>query len=340
MRPFRTVYYKDVAKLRLHVYVVGYVPQGESILIVLAEQDSPKLVIVTDCYEDKERINRISNILTTKWNNAPIDLFVWTHPHFDHSFGIPTLLTNHDSNKTARVFGSVNVIDYQNHPEIKPRVVEAFNWLRDRYGKDRENLRFHFVGHDAFSNNQIYSFRIVNAVRLTEQFPLEVIVLGPEGRLSAYYGNFVENYDLNDLSVVYILSVNGIKLFMGGDMTEKLLTFIDDEVFGHIDMIKIPHHASKSAKSLVARLGMNEVPMPDSVSTVYWVGKSDLPEKEVLKAYIDLPSYLHCTDKVSKNDSDNKIANYGCVHIEYNVSESRRIGVQYDGNAMAIDSID
>lgn len=118
MIPFKKIPYSVGSAMRLHIYVVGYPCEGESILTVVAQGDDPLLAIVTDCYSDTDGYNHISEILKNRWKNHSVDAFIWTHPHADHSKGIIPFIEAHDSNHEGHVIVATNVVGLNKYPDI------------------------------------------------------------------------------------------------------------------------------------------------------------------------------------------------------------------------------
>lgn len=328
-KPLSEIPYDTLALLRLHVYAVGYDKQGESILVVVAEGEKALYTIVTDCYEGDENYNHVMHILKEDWGAAPVNIFVWTHPHEDHSVGIAHLLDTHDNKAAAHVFGPVNVVDASGCHEIKSVATDAYNYLQGKYNRGRRN-GYHFVGYDPFAGEEIFRVKFNGRDEESAPFYMELAILAPHRCLAGRFMDSPATRDLNEVSVAYMLTVCGLSLLMSGDMPNASIRKIDNGWWKHVDYVKLPHHASKGANLLAKKLVMNTQPSPEGVTTVYRTNGNDLPHMPTVGEYRKQLANVYCTGPEPANASP---ARYGCVHSIYNLETASLEKVDLHANA-------
>lgn len=68
------LYVKDISRLQLHIYVLGYYPMGESILVIVYDEIEhiARKSLLIDCFENNG-INQMESIL----NEYKIDEINW-----------------------------------------------------------------------------------------------------------------------------------------------------------------------------------------------------------------------------------------------------------------------
>ncbi len=306
---------------------------GESILTVISEGSHPLIVIITDSFclggkNPEKQYHHISTILDKEWNSPQqIDLFIWTHPHFDHSEGIDILLDKHDPQRKAHIFSPSNAANFDFHDEFKKAATSAYSYLQEKYNR-HNTKQCHFIHHDPYRENY-YCYKLKgNSIDSTD-IDVNLEIIAPEGGLTAECVDS-KNYNINDISIVYKLSINGIDIFMGGDMSAKSSTFIDDEHFRHVNLIKIPHHASNEVDNFHLKFSINECNPVHAATTVYRTGNSNDPNKGVIEGYRNLKAIVHCTGP--KEDTE-PTTNYGCVHYMYDLYNSLFEKLEVNGNA-------
>lgn len=313
--------YSDFGNIRLHIYVAGYPTQGESILIIVSEIDKPLITIVTDCYV-YSKYNHISSLLKS-WGNPSIDFFIWTHPHEDHSLGIQNFFKTHDSKKQSHILMPTNFVNAANCSQYKEEATKAYLYISQNYSKKN---KYHPVHYDQYLESQKFNLRLEKKTDKNEFYDLQIEILGPNP------GDTIQNadkgYNNNKFSIVYKLSLNGIVVFMGGDMDKTSLKFIDNDHFKNISFVKIPHHGSKNIKGFLQKLGQNTAFYKYAATTVD--KKNKLPVKEILDGYHSIMTEVDCTGPKNGLKASDK---YGCIHIEYDVANAFPLNKKLYGNA-------
>lgn len=311
MRPVKTAVYTDPFQLRLHIYVVGYPAEGESILIVVSEGKRALLTIVTDCYMTLEGYNHVSEILTTDWNSPSLDAFIWTHPHNDHSKGIMAFLDKHDKKRLAQIISAENSIGYDKHPDTRNYSVIQKYLIRKYAAK-----QYSFMAYDPYRDCTL-NFLLKGNTSDLPSIPFSLDFCAPlavNGAISSY-----NKYQKpNKTSLAFKVSVNNVDVFMGGDLDEICVPYIEEGIFQHVNLIKIPHHGSEKTGEIHLRFKANTCEEVHAASTVFT--KSKDPKEKILKGYADKGATVHCTGPKA---GDAPVENYGCLHYVYDLSNSK-----------------
>lgn len=313
-RPLKTTSYTDPHKLKLHLYVVGYPVEGESILIVVSEDNKALLSIVTDCYEGDGKYNHIAAILRDKWNTPLLDAFIWTHPHKDHSLGLLTLVDQFDSGHQAHIIAAKNVVGLGNYSDVWSEAANIQKELLKRYPP--HSFQYHFKGYDPFEDCK-FSFLLKGKNPESPDLTLSLDFFAPVGALVAQQMN-TKQCKPNKGSLAFLLSINCIDVFMGGDLDEICVPLIDNNVYTHVNFIKIPHHGSEHTGKIHLKFGMNICNEVHAATTVYT--RSRDPKSEILQGYLDYGYTVHCTGpELGKQP----LEVYGCLHYTYDISTSQ-----------------
>ena len=329
--PIATIGYLNPQDLRLHVYITGYSSEGESVLVIVAEKDIPLLAILTDSYSinpnDSQTYFCKDHEILEKCVRPKINLFIWTHPHEDHSVGIPQILDEFDGAHEAYIFLPNNLVGYQDHPEIKQTARDAYGWLKRNY-----KSRILYVGCNQFQpiNQYIYNLKCESEENLNLRFELNFFA--PHDLLMASQADN-KNFTLNCATLAYLISINGITIFMGGDLDDKALKYIDQRVYDDIDLIKIPHHGSDQVKSLIPKFETNCCSNVHAATTIYTKGKD--PKRHIIDAYKALPATVHFTGTIG-NGTTTPAPNYGCIEYEYDLYQSIFKDVKPSGHALQV----
>lgn len=303
----------DVTKLKVKIIVIGYGLYGESTLVFLMDEDVVFYTIIIDSYHYKKDnikgspyINKTIDLLI-KYGVKRLDVLCWTHPHDDHSKGIPRLIKHFCDSDTKILYpmyledNEKDIVKYgdtskQNLKSIL-RVNREHKGLATPIGvpdKGEENI-------DEFNVLDIYNSEPVACVRIDALTPISSM-------LTEYVNEGLCN-DSNELSITLVIDINGYSFYFGGDTTNKHINHSKQLKMGRCKFVKIPHHASKTAKDLVNYLP----PMLDGVcTTVYKRGKADLPDNGVLRLYRPYGANIYSTNKLKRDDVAYGIIEYDC----------------------------
>ena len=323
----------DVTKFCIKVIVIGYGLYGESTLILLMDNDTVFYSIVIDSYHYKNEkikdgpfINKTIDLLK-KYGLERLDVLCWTHPHDDHSKGIPRLIKHFCDSDTQILFpmylqdNEKDIVKYgdtskQNLKSIL-KANNDYKGLATPIGvadKGAHNI-------DEFNVIDLYSSDIIATIR--------VDALTPIAPLLTEYVNIKLSDDPNELSISLVVDINGYGLYFGGDTTNKHINHSKRLALRRCKFVKIPHHSSKTAKDLVNYLP----PTLDGVcTTVFQWGKSKLPDKSVVAKYRPFGADIYSTN----HDLEEK-ARYGIIEYNYDFSAGLpSVAVQVDGISGAI----
>lgn len=312
-------FYDDFNNLFLNFYLIGYESEGESILITITSTEPEKkiyYVAIIDSYETKNinvTTKLLENILDDyKQKDKKIDLLCWTHPHDDHSKGMLNILKKYCAQETLIVTPNLFYMPTNNFTnEVNEIISFIRNMSFNKRVPKRANLEI-LEGED--------DLQIVNVGNAEDTYQMKVKNYGPYSNV-AYMQN-PDDIDLNKLSISLMLSINGFNIFLGGD-THNMNINSFRNFPEHINLLKIPHHTSPTAKDLAKRLNILD-PTEIACTTIY----NKLPEKELLKKYIDLSQEIFCTsnnliDSVDFTDNNDKYQN----DEEISFSEDKKHGV-------------
>jgi beta-lactamase superfamily II metal-dependent hydrolase len=317
--------------LVVSIFVIGYRNVGESIVVlfrdVYGDVDDVKMSMVIDSYEIGD-LNMTKKILS-KFNVSKLDFVCWTHPHCDHSMGIDTLVKDnfHDdmvifspkfyfgnlsqdilsseSSKTPEIFSNITkIVEGSHNKQNIWRTISA-------YGDTTCQYPLKIISKDNDSSKDVYLY-----------------FLTPLGsRTDAYAIKGKELSSPNELSVSFVLSIDGYDFFFGGDIEDSHASSISEEIIKSMRWIKVPHHCSLKATKIVDRIGER---LDYAVSTVY--KSSGLPKEEIQNKYAQYCD-LHMT-QLEENNNYQIQKKYGIIQYDYYfANENTKVDITTYGNA-------
>lgn len=328
------------------VYVVGYPREGESIILTLQNKDKPVFTVVTDCY--KEGVNNYTAYLLREIGVKEIDAFIWTHPDRDHSLGIIDMLSEFDKKRKAKIFVPQTFNGGQWYHVCK-EAQKAIVFLRKKYITRKREL-LGPVGLLPGESPRVLLRKAIYCKYLEKPIYCKLRFIAPDGTLAEKKDGDRKDFTLNDLSLVYLFSINDCHYLFTGDLLNRTVQFIKEQITGeeydnyldNLSFIKIPHHGSKSSADLIDLLyntrsvleSDNEVGDKycknvdsASVSTVFV--NDNLPEKAVLEGYCTITSRVYCTGSEKGNP-------YGCVKLTYSFGGEFKTEPELYGNAYPV----
>ena len=329
--------YKKVFKvssfenLIVSIFVVGYKNIGESIVVLFRDvhngRDQVIMSMVIDCYE-RDGLNLVRKILS-KYHVEKLDFVCWTHPHYDHSPGLDSLVKDmfHDNIvifspkfyygnlmadilkseclKTPEIFKNTWEL-VKNHPNF------AEIWRTISANGDATNpYQMQLLTEDGVCCKDVCLFFLTPIGARTDMYAME--------------GNQFNKP--NELSVSFVLSIDGYDFFFGGDTENEHANSISNDIVQGMRWIKVPHHCSLGAKSIADRLG----PKFDyAASTVF--KSSSLPKEEVQKIYAKAGT-LHMT-QLEETDNYKLQQEYGIIQYDYHfANRETTVDISTYGNA-------
>lgn len=315
-------------QLCIAVYHLGYESQGEgSVFILYAEEKKVLYSAVIDCFED-EQCNITDEILQ-EWDlKECIDLFIWTHPHDDHSIGIQKIIESYCDAKTKICLANVfnNPSDFSKVVQENIRYLKGLNYRKTVKNKWKINSLGHFpevLDERYFNGTESSIQRLV--VQCISPFP-EIGGIGANSRI-----------DCNMIGIACVIKVEqkneNINFLFAGDMEqytiEALIKEDNDSIPTVYNYIKIPHHGSSNAEKMIEFLKLDGGVRSEFASTSVFKGKN-LPKKDILKLYKTIVEDVACTSDIM-SDTYGK----GVIRLIYNLTQ-QEVEVTYFGTATSI----
>lgn len=294
--------------LKLHVYTVGYPSEGESILLLLEKDGKVLLTILTDSYavgKDNGTYNHIHNILEN-WDSPPINYFIWTHPHKDHSVGIEKVLDKFDPKHEAKII-LPNTFDNTENYSLCEEAEKAFNFLINNYNSNRKYNVFQWGRNETETKNTILKLSDAKSGRTIH---CSIYVLAPYTPLAIRRSANTGGNDFNAISIVYRFEINGLQLLLCGDMAKTSIQWIDEDNYKIVHFIKIPHHGSDEPKTLLDKLILNQIEHPLANTTIY--KSKNRPVPDIIARYKKLGCDVYSTGEGEEL--------FGCIETVYDVS--------------------
>lgn len=318
----RTICLSSIDNLILKIYVIGYKNIGEALLILFIDKKDNNVVfsIVVDCYEVDDF--NITDKYLEKYGVKKLDLICWTHPHTDHSLGLDKIIKKYyDENMLIFLpelyFGkfSEDVLQKESAKteEIHKNIVNSI--------KLKENIRYISANADLSCAYLID----IKGVEDTSIKYMNLYFLTPVSSLINYYALYGKSFSKpNNLSISFVMSLDGYNFYFGGDTENPHISYIPKEIIKQFRWIKVPHHCSLGARHIADHLGTN---LDFSASTVFYSRK--LPVKYIQELYKN-SSRLFMTQK----EQDQANSHYGVIEFIYLFSrDSIECQVNTYGNA-------
>lgn len=315
-------------RLFVKVYHLGYSAQGEGIVLILYKEDSKVLYSVAiDCFE--EGTCNMTDEILGKWHlEEKLDLFIWTHPHDDHSVGVEKIIRKYCNSKsiicTADIFRGDD-----RYSKICKKNIEYLKSLAYRK-KVRNKWKINPLAHFP----EILDKIVFNGKGEIKE--LEIQCIAPFAQIGGMYG-FGKSRDYNQIGVACVLKIElknqNINFLFAGDMDhatiEALIGEADDSIPTVYNYIKIPHHGSENAENMIEFLKNDGEIKSEFASTSVFV-KQNLPQESVLKKYKTVVEQVGCTSDIKNN-------NYGigAICLEYDL-ESKKVTSSFYGSATIV----
>lgn len=303
--------------LILKIFTIGYNPMGESIIILIMADGIVKFSAVIDCFEKKD-INLTIEILK-KYNIDKLDLICLTHPDKDHCKGLEKILEKVDN--TTRVLYPVTLLNDLEYDEDVKNTVNKISELINKYQNNRNK---------PILKSCVGSYLVPINIEFEDasngyRYPLEVNTYSPVSEVidKSSAKNFLkQEYQYknshNNLSIMSSFALGDFKILLCSDIENNSINIVkrdlnpNEKLFfsNKIHFLKIPHHGSLGSQNILNLLKTTYI--DNSVTTTYCVGKTNLPNREMLKKYKIKSEKLYCTRNINK---DENIYNYGIVEV-------------------------
>ena len=317
--------------LDFEINVIGYKNKGESIVFFLKADGKVVYSGLIDCYEEDSE-----NVALTLLANEKADYFdfvCWTHPHDDHTIGLDKVLINSCNNKTLFWMPPLISKDDVDCSLTAQDIYETLFKVLESKKKDKMKVReasdakilekFECRG-NASINPYIFEIR---------SFAPDTILLG-ELKAKKFFKMG------NAYSIGLIINVGHFYVVLAGDVENKTIKCIPDfnfDIKGSIDYVKIPHHGSSTAGSLIDKFNSLGITAPAvATTTVYRI--HNLPDKEMLQKYA---MWGHNIEIYSTGDVDNAekdIEKNGRIRTSFDILEQREVPIETSlfGNAICV----
>ncbi len=312
--------------LVVSIFVIGYKNLGESIVVLFRDicngNNKTIMSLVIDSYE-KGELNLIRKILE-KYNVDKLDFVCWTHPHSDHSLGIDSLITDM-FNDNIVIFSPKFYYGNLMSDLLKSESAQTTEIFKNIWNKVKSNPNYSEIWRTISANGDTthsYPLKLISEDGVSEK-TINFYFLTPLGSRTDKFslkGN--EFGKPNELSVSFILSIDGYDFFFGGDTENEHASGICNNIIQEMRWIKVPHHCSLGAKSIAEHIG----PKFDyAAATVY--KPSALPKEEVQDLY-SKAGVLHMT-QLDENENYKLQHEYGIIQYNY----------QFENNETKVDII-
>lgn len=195
---------------KLHIIICD-VGQGDAILIIMPDQAQ----ILIDGGPDKSVLDCLSQHMPF-WDRS-LEAVLLTHPHADHYFGLIEVVKRYKLNGF--------------YTEAVKNESDGYSLLEAELAS--RNLSAKYISmNDFFKDKSGANMKILwpklNNYQVTSQNNADI--------------------DLNGLSVVALLTYGNFSILFTGDAGVKIMNELGDAI-GDVDIIKVPHHGSRTGMS-------------------------------------------------------------------------------------------
>ena len=319
----------SVKNFVVSLFVVGYKTQGESIVILFRDDEKQKILfsMVVDCFVH-EKVNVTRKILD-KYGIKTLDAVCWTHPHWNHSYGIDELVHDYLSPSTTIFspkfyYGNLKKDLLRSECKKTPGI---FKSLREEVAN---NPNINDVWRTISASGDLslnFTMQLSADDDVSVKKDIKFYFLTPIGNRTDEFALEGTEFDApNELSISFIISLDGYNLFFGGDTEYGHAEDIQTSIVKSLRWIKVPHHCSLGGKSIAERIGPK---LDFSTSTIY--SKANLPVEDVQKMYASPEHPLYMTQLPNR-----KACVYGVVQYDYRFnSDNIDVDITTYGNAGA-----
>lgn len=313
--------------LLVSIYVIGYKNIGESIAVLFHDkakgEEDVVFSFVVDSYK-KDGLFLTKKILDDNKVKS-LDMVFWTHPHRDHTPGVDEIVKDYFKQemlffKPKFYFGNLCEDLLKDESKFTAEANLSLEKFFEQEVKDYDGVRT-ITGEGDVTNH--YPIQMIEDSGQTKD--LLFYFLTPIGRLVDQYslkGNMLSRP--NDLSISFVMSIDGYDFYFGGDAEGDHCMSIETPIVKDMRWIKVPHHCSNGGKYVCDHLG----PRFDfAASTVY--ASSDLPKEDIQNAYASHGSLFMTQLKNEKLEHE-----YGVVRFDYKFKgENTEVSIFTYGNA-------
>lgn len=299
------------------IYVIGYSKRGESAVFLIKDGERVIYSIAIDSFKYK-RCNKTKEILSNEGIKT-LDVFCWSHPDIDHTFGIEDILNNYCNSINTRViipfaFSDPNFSNFKFNKRDKEYLDYLLqqNCLSSRYCITSGVPPFQFL--------RIDEFKLVDPL---DYIKVEIDTLSPH---SSYINSLITsmNYiEKNQLSIVLNIRVNAYNFIFCSDIENDAIKLLREDNFEDPLFLKIPHHGSATSDSLLDLLPNKKNNLVCCTTTYK---QHNLPDNFVIQKYKSKCEQIDSTGSAINHD-------FGIVEYSFNLFGTNECMIVYSGNA-------
>lgn len=321
----------DRKNLLIKVYVIGYSNRGESICVLFLDAGYDNKVlysIVIDSFK-YEGINKTIDILK-QWgiNKDKLNMLVWSHPDYDHTFGINEI---------------INMFCNENTMVILPYDLNGEAWNKIKYNREDNDIvknilkltRRKFKSHETacVPEKKFVPFQQLVFNDLIGDLCTTIQALSPHGSRINYLLETHSEIHKNDLSLCLQIDIGNeykCSLIFLSDIENDDIEMLYPKCYDSPVFIKIPHHTSSTSDKYCNMISSLKEKPYIACTTIYKSQK--LPEKDLLNEYRNNVRQVDCT-----GFRKSKKQNYGYVEYTFDFYNEFKITVQHKGHATVVD---
>mgnify|MGYP000223399779 CR=1 FL=1 len=321
----------DRRNLLIKVYVIGYSNRGESICILFLDAECGNKVlysIVIDSFKYKG-LNKTIDILN-QWgiNKDKLNMLVWSHPDYDHTYGIDEIIHNFCDENT------MVLLPYDLNGEV---------WNKIKYNRDDRDIvqkilkltQHKFKSHETacVPEKMFVPFKHLVFNDLIGNLYTTIQAVSPHSNRINYLLESHSEIHKNDLSLCLQIDVGNeykYTLVFLSDIENDDIETLYPQCYESPVFIKIPHHTSSTSDKYCNMLSSSENKPYIACTTIYKSQK--LPEKNLLNEYRNNVRQVDCT-----GFSKSKKQNYGLVEYTFDFYNDFKITVHHEGHATVVD---
>ncbi len=284
--------------LILEVITVGFGGIGESIIVLLKNDDKVLISILVDYYERPKTQNVISKILDDN-NVTHLDIICWTHPHTDHSRGLFNFLCERSDSNTQFMYPAYLIgLSWETRDLDSKKLIELIN------SKQKGILKaynFNGILKPIAGSMELYRCKFDYYSKKTN---FSIHALSPS--LSEVEKKMVRNdeNEINDFSIALKICFGESTIILAGDIQNNSISRVEEHMRPEsIEYLKVPHHGSDSSFDILEWIDDGGY-IGTSVVTAY--SRCKLPYPSSLIKYSNKSKKLY---SISKDDKlTNKFA--------------------------------
>lgn len=314
--------------LKIDIYTIGYVPEGESIVFIIYSGSDYLYVGVIDSYE-KDNFNYTKELLDSL-EIAKINMLCWSHPDSDHSKGFKKLFGFLDNNSVFVI--PSNVIEYRD--KIEKQFYDIWEFINNEQLSPKAQKKKGYIPvgcciQYVSANTFICNLPCLYFVQGISKYQFSLVSFLPISQ-NTYMGEFNDkNMEENGFSVGLLLQLGEFCAVFASDCHDKYIKEIDQLYFSdYCDFLKIPHHGSKTSTKII-----------DCFRTA--IGKGyNITAASVTKKTVKLPNddamcqYKKVCDNILFTDEIPNGCNYGVNLVSVDVTNEEFIYTyDFKGNA-------